>query len=207
VRTRGHSQPEPSVGCPLYLLSSAKRPNWHPPPRAPRVAPKARSRRTKHLSRGWMSHGDLVTPSRAYFSLPGDETRSGAQDLRRGLRHSARSNRPWSAPKDRGLSGTLASNGGEGASSVATISWYTCAHCRAKCVRRTSSRFTTNSDWLERMLICITTAICSALYTMTEIDLTQEVAHDRRKPTSSPVGWKSHPGAERSTAPTDDILA
>ena len=57
--------------------------------------------------------GDLVTPSRAYFSLPGDETRSGAQDLRRGLRHSARSNRPWSAPKDQGLSGTLASNGGE----------------------------------------------------------------------------------------------
>ena len=57
--------------------------------------------------------GDLVTPSRAYFSLPGDETRSGAQDLRRGLRHSACSNRPWSAPKDQGLSGTLASNGGE----------------------------------------------------------------------------------------------
>ena len=54
-----------------------------------------------------------MTPSRAYFSLPGDETRSGAQDLRRGLRHSARSNRPWSAPKDQGLSGTLASNGGE----------------------------------------------------------------------------------------------
>ena len=51
-----------------------------------------------------------MTPSRAYFSLPGDETRSGAQDLRRGLRHSARSNRPWSAPKDQGLSGTLASN-------------------------------------------------------------------------------------------------
>ena len=47
-----------------------------------------------------------MTPSRAYFSLPGDETRSGAQDLRRGLRHSARSNRPWSAPKDQGLSGT-----------------------------------------------------------------------------------------------------
>ena len=54
-----------------------------------------------------------MTPSRAYFSLPGDETRSGAQDLRRELRHSARSNRPWSAPKDQGLSGTLASNGGE----------------------------------------------------------------------------------------------
>jgi len=94
-------------------LLSAKRPDWCPAPRAPRVAPKARSRRTKHLSRGWMSHGDLVTPSRAYFSLPGDETRSGAQDLRRGLRHSARSNRTWSAPEDRGLSGTLASNGGE----------------------------------------------------------------------------------------------
>ena len=94
-------------------MLSAKRPNWRPPPRAPRGAPKARSRRTKHLSMGWMSHGDLVTPSRAHFSLPGDETRSGAQDLRRGLRHSARSNRPWSAPKDQGLSGTLASNGGE----------------------------------------------------------------------------------------------
>ena len=54
-----------------------------------------------------------MTPSRAHFARPGDETRSGAQDLRRGLRHSARSNRPWSAPRDRGLNGTLASNGGE----------------------------------------------------------------------------------------------
>ena len=54
-----------------------------------------------------------MTPSRAHFARPGDETRSGAQDLRRGLRHSAGSNRPWSAPRDRGLNGTLASNGGE----------------------------------------------------------------------------------------------
>ena len=82
-------------------------------PLAPLGWRRKRGHDTKHLSRGWMSHGDLVTPSRAHFSLPGDETRSGAQDLRRGLRHSARSNRPWSAPKDQGLSGTLASNGGE----------------------------------------------------------------------------------------------
>jgi len=43
-----------------------------------------------------------VTPSRAYFSLPGDETRSGAQDLRRGLRHSARSNRRGLRPRIKG---------------------------------------------------------------------------------------------------------
>ena len=82
-------------------------------PRHPKLATLARSQRTKDLSCALVFTGELLTPSRAHFARPGDETRSGAQDLRRGLRHSARSNRPWSAPRDRGLNGTLASNGGE----------------------------------------------------------------------------------------------
>ena len=106
-----------------------------------------------------------MTPSRAYFSLPGDETRSGAQDLRRGLRHSARSNRRGLRPR---IKGSVALLRRMEASIVGCDDQLVhLRSVRAKCVRRTSSRFTTNSDWLETMLICITTAICSALSAFT----------------------------------------
>jgi hypothetical protein len=50
-----------------------------------------------------------VSRSRAHFPWPA--TKLGAE-LKK-LRHSARSHRPWSAPRDQGLTGTLASNGGK----------------------------------------------------------------------------------------------
>lgn len=92
----------------MFLLC-AKRPNWHPAPGAPRLATLARSRRTKYLTRARWFHGDLVSRSQAYFPWPA--TKLGAE-LKK-LRHSARSHRPWSAPRDQGLTGTLASNGGK----------------------------------------------------------------------------------------------
>ena len=52
-------------------MLSAKRPNWHPPPRASRVAPKARSRRTKHFSMGWMSHRRSRDPVSGVFFAAG----------------------------------------------------------------------------------------------------------------------------------------
>ena len=87
----------------------AKRPNWRHPPHAPRLATLARSRRTKYLTRARWFHGDLVSRSQAYFPWPA--TKLGAE-LKK-LRHSARSHRPWSVPRDQGLTGTLASNGGK----------------------------------------------------------------------------------------------
>ena len=50
-----------------------------------------------------------MSRSQAYFPWPA--TKLGAE-LKK-LRHSARSHRPWSAPRDQGLTGTLASNGGK----------------------------------------------------------------------------------------------
>jgi hypothetical protein len=87
----------------------AKRPKWRHPPHAPILATLARSRRTKYLTRARWFHGDLVSRSQAYFPWPA--TKLGAE-LKK-LRHSARSHRPWSVPRDQGLTGTLASNGGK----------------------------------------------------------------------------------------------
>ena len=83
-------------------------------PRHPKLATLARSQRTKHLSLlGVSFHQRTRDPVAGAFCAAGRRNTQRAQDLRRGLRHSARSNRPWSAPRDRGLNGTLASNGGE----------------------------------------------------------------------------------------------
>ena len=107
-----------------------------------------------------------MTPSRAYFLLPGDETQAElktcgagcgtlhAQIIDRGLR-----------PR---IEGSVALLRRMEASIVGCDDQLVhLRSVRAKCVRRTSSRFTTNSDWLETMLICITTAICSALSAFT----------------------------------------